>query len=199
MKPLQIGITGGIGSGKSLICRILDLLKIPVFNADEVSKKLLDTDQSVIDSVIALLGPNAYPGNGKADRIFIAGIVFNNPEKLQSLNAILHPAVQQHYINWVSMHNSSAIVAKEAAIMFESGSNKGMDHIIAVTAPEALRIERVQKRDGKSIAEVHNIIKQQLAQDEIIKRSDFCIVNDDQHLIIPQILDIISKIKSDSN
>ena len=199
MKPLQIGITGGIGSGKSLICKILDLLKIPVFNADEVSKKLLDTDQEVINSVIALLGPNAYPGNGKADRTYIAGIVFNNPEKLQSLNAMLHPAVQQHYLNWVSIHNSFPIVAKEAAIMFESGSNKGMDYIIAVTAPEELRIERVQKRDGKSVAEVNNIIKQQLSHDEVIYRSDFCIVNDNQHLVIPQILEIISKLKSDSN
>jgi len=199
MKPLQIGITGGIGSGKSIVCQALKVLGIPVYNADEASKMLLETNPDVIHSVTELLGNDAYHPDGKANRGYIAGIIFSNPDKLQGLNSILHPAVQRDYRNWVMTKTSSTIVVKEAAIMFESGSHKDMDTVIVITAPDELRISRVMKRDGKSREDVQKIMTQQLSQDEVVKRSDFVIVNDNEHLVIPQILKIIGDIKTNSN
>ncbi len=199
MKPFQLGVTGGIGSGKSVICAVLSTLGIPVYNADDESKKLLETNPDVVVAVTSLLGKDSYLPDGKADRPFIANVVFNHPEKLQKLNSILHPAVQSHYRDWVASNTSFEIVVKEAAILFESGAYKDMNAVIAVTAPMQLRIERVIARDGKSIAEVKKIISQQLSQEEVIEKSDFEIINDDQQLVIPQILEIIHQIKSRSN
>jgi dephospho-CoA kinase len=196
MKPIQVGITGGIGSGKSVVCQVLKVLGIPVYNADEESKKILDSDEKVIEAVIHLIGPDAYVSKGCANRTYIAGVVFNHPEKLQALNAILHPAVQDHYRNWVTTHKDSAVVAKEAAIMFESGSYKDMNAVVAVTAPLEIRINRVVERDGKNRNEIQKIIERQLSQDEVVKRSDFVICNDDQQLVIPQLLQILEKIKA---
>ncbi|MDQ3051205.1 MAG: dephospho-CoA kinase [Bacteroidota bacterium] len=196
MKTFQLGITGGIGSGKSVVCRVLEVLGIPVFNADEASKQLLENNHDVIYAVKKLLGTEAYQTDGKANRQFIAGIVFTDENKLQQLNNILHPAVQKNYKAWVAGHQHLQLVAKEAAIMFESGSYAYMDAIVAVTAPAELRINRVVERDGKRPADVLKILNRQLPEEEIIRRSNFKIINDDEHLIIPQILTIIEQIKT---
>ncbi len=196
MKAFQLGITGGIGSGKSVVCRVLEVLGIPVYNADEASKQLLENNNEVIDAVKNLLGVGAYHSDGSANRSFIAGIVFNDAAKLQQLNDILHPAVQKDYENWFAKNQHVELVAKEAAIMFESGSHKFMDAIVAVTAPADLRIKRVVKRDGKKPDEVQKILNRQLPEEDVVKRSDYVIINDDDHLVTPQILEIILLVKT---
>ena len=194
MKPVKIGITGGIGTGKSMICLVLEHLGIPVYHADEESKKLLETNAAVVVAVKNLLGNEAYDHAQKANRSYIASIVFNDREKLQKLNEILHPAVRQNFMEWLLKMDNHKLVAKEAAIMFESGSYKDMDYVVAVSSPDKLRIERVMQRDGKSEAEVQRIIKEQLPQEELQKRSNFVIINDNQHLVLPQVLEIIQSV-----
>lgn len=196
MKPFQLGVTGGIGSGKSVVCSVLAAMSIPVFNADASSKKILETDDAVVLSVKELLGPRSYSSSGKADRKYIASVVFNDVQKLNQLNSILHPAVQRHYNSWVEKNKEHEIVAKEAAIMFESGSNIGMDAIAAVIAPAELRIHRVVQRDNKSSDEVLKIISRQMDESLIVQKSNFIIHNDDQQLVVPQIIRILSTIKS---
>jgi dephospho-CoA kinase len=196
MKPIQLGITGGIGSGKSIICKIIEVLGIPVFYADAESKMLLETNPDIIRKVKELFGEGSYTSSGLPDRKYLSGVVFNNPDQLNKLNALLHPAVQQHYRNWVKQHEDKDMVAKEAAIMFESGSYKDMDFVIAVSSPQEVRIRRVMERDRKTENDILKIISRQLPEEEVIKRSDFVIVNDDRQLVIPRVLEIIDQIKN---
>lgn len=195
MNKLLVGITGGIGSGKSTVARIVKTLGYPVYDADDEAGRILGNDEQVIMAVKNLLGQNAFLPNGSPDRAFISSVVFNSPEKLRELNAIIHPAVRTHFQNWV-MNNQAVLLFKEAAIMFESGSYKEMDQIIAVTAPERIRIDRVMARDKKSEQQVLQIINRQLPQSELIERSHFVIVNDDKHMVIPQVLTVIEKLKT---
>ena len=199
MKPFQLGITGGIGSGKSVVCRVLSVMGIPVFNADGVSKEILEKDKQVISLVKELTGPLSYLPSGKPDKKHIASVVFNDPIKLEALNKILHPAVQSLYDQWVEQNFKHPVVAKEAAIMFESGSNKGMDAIVAVTAPVELRIWRVMSRDNKSSEEINKIISRQMDEILIVQKSNFIILNDDQHMVLPQIIQILNSLKYNFN
>lgn len=196
MNKLLIGITGGIGSGKSVIARIIKTLGFPVYDADDEAGRILETDPQVIGAVKDLIGANSFLPNGMPNRPFIASVVFNAPEKLQALNAIIHPAVHSHFHNWVKENDQSTLLFKEAAIMFESGSYKDMNYIIAVTAPKNIRITRVMIRDQKSETQVQQIINKQLAETELVKRSDFVIVNDEKQLVIPQVLSVIEKLNS---
>jgi dephospho-CoA kinase len=194
MKKTIAGITGGIGSGKSVISRMLKAMGYPVFAADEESKKILDHDPEVRRQVIALLGSAAYAAEGSADRQFIAGIVFTDPSKLEALNQILHPVVRRHFLAWAEAQKGN-LVFKEAAILFESGSYSDMDLVIGVTAPDAVRIQRVMDRDGKTEDEVRTIMNRQMPTEELISRCDFVIENDGQQLVIPQLLHILDKIR----
>ena len=197
MKKLVVGITGGIGSGKSVVARIMSTLGYPVYNADDEAGNILEKDQKVIDAVKKLIGEKAYSDTGKPDRVFISSVVFNDRDKLESLNTIIHPAVQTHFMNWVEKNTSSCLVFKEAAIMFESGSYKAMNRVIAVTAPQQLKISRVMERDGKTEAQVKKIIDKQLPQDELEAKSDFVIVNDENQLLIPQVIAVLDKLKTE--
>lgn len=194
MKPLQLGVTGGIGSGKSVVCRIFEILGIPVYNADLEAKRLLETDTKVREEVTFLLGKKAYTKEGKADRTFISGVVFADDLKLKALNNIVHPAVQLDYLNWFSIHYDSPFVVKESAIMFESGSSRGMDYIVAVIAPENVRIKRVMDRDGKTEEQVRRIMEKQLPQLEIINKSNSFIMNNDKILVLPQVLELYDRL-----
>ena len=195
MNTIQLGITGGIGSGKSVVCKMLSVMGIPVYDADTEAKLILENNADVIRQVKSLFGDNSYTEAGVANRAFIAATVFNNDEKLQKLNQIIHPAVQNHYREWVKDHQQHPIVVKEAAIMFESGSYKDMNFVAAVVAPESIRLERVVQRDGKTASQVRAIMAKQLSEDELKKRSDFIILNDNKHLVTTQILTILEKIK----
>ncbi|MDQ7961449.1 dephospho-CoA kinase [Flavobacterium lindanitolerans] len=170
-----IGLTGGIGSGKSSIAKHIESLGIPVYIADTEAKKILDT-ADVIAKVIALFGDDILE-NGKIDRKKIAALVFQDPEKLKKYNAIIHPEVYLHFQNWVKQHSNYPLVVKEAAILFESGSYKDCDKIILVTAPKENRIQRVMKRDAVTREAVEQRMSHQWDDETKKSMSDFVIEN----------------------
>lgn len=182
------GITGGIGSGKSTVCSVFEILGVPVYYADDESKKLFQ-DPVISDFILDKFGKTIL-SDGKIDRKLLGSIVFNDPEKLAVLNEIMHPAVKNNFNKWCEFHSDSAYVLKEAAILFESESYKGVQKIITVTAPVDMRIARVVKRDQVSREDVLKRIASQMSDEEKIKRSDFVLVNDEKELIIPEIIKI---------
>jgi dephospho-CoA kinase len=183
-----VGITGGIGSGKSTVCRIFSALGIPVFNADEEAKTLY-ADRNVREQVTALLGPGAYK-DGRLDRAAVAKKVFSDKQLLSRLNAIIHPAVQHRFAEWCKGFSASPYVLKEAAILFESGTDKDTDAVITVVAPKAVKVARVMQRDQVSSEEVEKRMKSQWSDEEKTGRSAFVIHNDEQQLLIPQVLKV---------
>ena len=183
-----IGITGGIGSGKSTVCRIFGALGIPVFYADAEAAILMANDVNLRRQVIEILGPEAYPA-GKIDRTFIAGRVFGNVHLLAGLNAIVHPAVGDVWKRWAKAHAGTApYVLKEAAILFESGTHTSVDKVIGVSAPPALRLARTQTRDGSTAEAVQQRMNRQLDEAEKMSRCDFIITNNDRQALLPQVL-----------
>lgn len=187
---LKIGITGGIGSGKSTVCSMFELLGIPVYYADEEAKKIIDNDPSVKERLLLLFGTNVLNENQSIDRKKLAALVFNDKKKLEQLNNIVHPAVALHTDRWTKAHAQFPYVLKEAAILFESGAYKAVDKVITVTAPIELKITRVMQRDKATREQVQERMNNQLSDEEKIKRSDFVIYNDEQQLVIPQVLKI---------
>lgn len=190
-----IGLTGGIGSGKSTVANYIASKGIPVYIADEEAKKLMNSEQ-LLSKIQAIFKENILTDSGNLDRKKIAEIVFNAPEKLTELNKIVHPAVKIHFDNWVKKHKNTPFIIKEAAILFETGGNLTCDKVILVTAPEELRIERAMKRDKVDRASVMKRIQNQWSEEEKIKRSDFIVNNLDLKTTlnkIDQILKILSK------
>ncbi len=182
---LRVGITGGMGSGKTTVCRVFESLGIPVYDADYWAKWLIEHDETVKDGMVALFGPHAY-NNGVYDRAYIAGIVFRDAVKLAGLNALVHPAVERHSRDWHAQQ-TAPYTLKEAALMIESGSNRFLDRLIVVTAPVQVRIQRVIQRDGLPEAQVIARMERQLPEAEKITLADFVIVNDGQHALVPQV------------
>ena len=189
---LKIGLTGGIGSGKSLVSRIFSVLGVPVFHSDEVSKYLINQNQKIIDAVSEVFGTQIYR-QGMLDRKKLSEIVFDNKALLERLNSILHPAVTAEFKKWLSNCTGSTYIIKEAAILFESGTHQDLDIVITVTAPEDMRISRVMERDGISAEEVTHRMRNQLDEKERISRSDEIIQNDGQELVIPQVIELHNK------
>ena len=192
---LKIGITGGIGSGKSTVCSFFSVMGIPVFEADRVAKKLMVTDSEIREKLIRLFGSAVYLPDATIDRKFLAGIVFKDPSLLAQLNGIVHPVVRKTFFDWCEKQQSSYII-HEAAILFESGFYKMMDKTITVVTSENERIQRVMKRDGITLELVKERIKNQWSDEERIKLADFVIGNNDDQLIIPQIIEIDKKIRA---
>lgn len=186
----KIGITGGIGSGKTTVARVFEQLGIPVYHADYWAKEIMNTEPLVIERLKELFGEHIYDSAGKANRKRIAELVFADKNKLNELNSIIHPAVWLHGENWLKQHTGKPYILKEAAILFESGGNKDMDKVIMVTAPKQLRTERVMKRDMVTAAEVEARMANQWPDEQKIALSDFVIVNDDRQLVIPQVLEV---------
>lgn len=184
---IKIGITGGIGSGKSTVCTVFELLAIPVYYADDEAKKMLDAD-SVRKSIITVFGNDVLNEKGVMDRKKISSIVFNDKKKLEQLNSIIHPAVADHFTNWLKHYSSYKYIVKEAAILFESNAYKQVDQVITVVAPTELRINRAMQRDAISKEQVEQRMNYQMSDEEKIKRSQFVIHNDEKQLLIPQIL-----------
>ncbi len=183
---IHVGLTGGIGSGKSTVAKIFALLGIPVYYADEAARKLMNEDEGIKEMIIRHFGIKAYDNNG-LNRSYIAGIVFNDPEKLALLNSLTHPATIRHAGEWMKSQTSPYTI-KEAALLFESGSAASLDLIIGVYAPRQLRIARTRLRDGITEEEVVHRMNRQLDEEEKMKRCDRIITNDEQHLLIPQVL-----------
>jgi dephospho-CoA kinase len=192
-KPLRIGITGGIGSGKTLVSKIFSLLNVPVYNADERAKLILHNDKMVVTKVKEAFGEEAYQ-NGILNSAYISQKVFNDPRKLEILNSIVHPQVGTDFKKWCDEFSERPYVLKEAALLYEAGSYKDLDKIIVVNAPENLRIKRVVKRDPQRTEEsVKSIIAKQWPDDEKVRRADYVIMNDDKNMIIPQVIALHEK------
>jgi len=187
---LKVGITGGIGSGKTTVCKVFETLGVPVYYADVEAKKIQEEDAEVKGAIVKEFGENIITSSGTIDRTKLAAIVFNNKDKLQKLNNIVHPAVAKHFNDWLAANRASKYTLQEAAILFESGVYKTVDKIISVIAPLDIRIARTIKRDRISEELVKQRINNQLSDEEKIKRSDFIIYNDEQQLLIPQIIRI---------
>jgi dephospho-CoA kinase len=187
---LRIGVTGGIGSGKSLVCRVIETLGYPVFYSDLVARTITDTDTQVKEQVKELFGSSIYT-DGILDRKKVAELVFADGELLAKLNSIIHPAVARSFEQWCMQNSSSKLVFKEAAILFETGIYRELHKTILVTAPEELRIKRVVERDGVSESEVRARMARQMPEGEKIKLADFIIDNSSNQLILPQILSIV--------
>lgn len=187
---LHVGITGNIGSGKSTVCRLFEILGIPVYYADIRAKELLNTDSEIISKVKQLLGADVYDLNNKLNRKKVAELVFANPELLKKYNAIIHPAVLQDGSSWMQQFEEKPYTLKEAALLFESGAYQQLDKIICVTAPEKIRITRVQKRDNVSENEVLQRMQNQWSEEKKTAASDYIITNDGTSLLIPQVMEI---------
>ncbi|HCL05927.1 MAG TPA: dephospho-CoA kinase [Chitinophagaceae bacterium] len=185
---LKIGLTGGIGSGKSTVAGIFKVLGIPVFDADANARQLMETDKTLQSGIVALFGDKAYE-DGRLNRKLIADIVFNDPFQLEKLNALVHPAAINAGESWAKKQNAIYVI-KEAALFFEAGSTEGMDYIIGVYASRHIRINRVMKRDSISREEVMSRMKRQIQEEIKMRLCDFVILNDDQHLVIPQVLQL---------
>ncbi len=185
---LQVGITGGIGSGKTTVCKIFEILGIPVYYADERAKWLMTNDLNIIKDIKNEFGATAYNEKGELNRQYIAEIAFHNPEKLQALNALVHPAVFEDGRNWHRTQQNVPYTLKEAALLFESGSYKELDKIIVVTAPLDVRIQRVMERDQISQEAVQARISKQMLEEEKINQADYLIVNDGEQTLIAQVL-----------
>lgn len=190
---LTVGITGGIGSGKSTICRIFEVMEVPVFNADAEARRIQNEDPNIRSSMISLFGNEVYNDDG-LNRKLVAELVFNNKLLLDQLNKIIHPATLVAFEKWKQDYSSNHYVIKEAAILFESKSNIGLDKIIVVSAAEELRIERIIKRDNISREQIISRMNNQLAEEERIAKADFVIVNDEKSAIIPQVLAVHEKL-----
>lgn len=186
---LKVGITGGIGSGKTTVCQIFATLGIPIYYADVRAKELMISDADLIQQIKKLFGENAYL-NGELNRKYIAEKAFHDKNLLQQLNTIVHPAVFQNTLNWFQTHHNKAYTLYEAAIMFESGSYKLMDKMISVFAPLEDRISRTMKRDHISREEVLERVNKQMPEEEKMKRADFVIYNDHSQPLIQQVLTI---------
>jgi dephospho-CoA kinase len=185
---LKVGITGGIGSGKSTVSRIFELLGVPVYYADTAAKEIMHTDEELKAKVQEHFGPDIYK-DGKLDRAALGKIVFNDKEQLELLNSLVHPATIRHSDEWASRQNAPYVL-KEAALLFESGSSQSLDKIIGVFAPQPLRLLRVMKRDNATREEVLARMNKQIDENIKMRLCDYVIHNDEQQLVIPQVLSL---------
>ena len=189
--PINIGITGGIGAGKSTVCKLFNMLGIPVYNADDKAKALMTRDQNIITAIKKNFGNRTYLPDGQLNRTYLGKSLFKDDKQLKIINEIVHPAVAEDFEKWRNGHEVKPYLVKEAALLIESGSYKLLDYLITVTSPLNTRIERVLSRDAHRTKEhIREIISKQLSDEERIAKSDFIITNDKQTLLIPQVLKI---------
>lgn len=191
---ITVGITGGIGTGKSMICRIISIMGYPVFYSDTEAKEILSADANVRNQIIQSFGEESYLGE-KPNTLFLAEVVFKNQQKLEKLNQIVHPAVRQKFKIWAQNQNSP-VVFNEAAVLFESGSHRNFSKTVLITSPTELRIERLLKRDESTLEKIKSRMQNQWSDDKKIPLADFVITNDEHSLIVPQVLSLLQKLKS---
>lgn len=191
---LKIGLTGGIGSGKSVVAGIFKVLGIPVFDADSEARLIMEKDEKVATSIQNMFGDESYIDK-KLNRKYIANIVFNDPAKLKQLNAIVHPAAILAANNWMNIQTTPYVI-KEAALLFESGSASQLDYFVGVHAPQSLRIKRAMQRDNATREQVLARMSRQSDEEEKMKLCDFVVVNDEKQLLIPQVLQLHQKFLS---
>ncbi|WP_339868054.1 dephospho-CoA kinase [uncultured Algoriphagus sp.] len=188
--PLLVGITGGIGSGKSTVAKIFSILQIPIYSADDRAKWLMSNDSDLKNQLTEAFGAESYNSEGELDRAYLAHTVFSNPEKVKLINSLVHPAVAKDFKEWASQQ-STAYVVKEAALIYETGGDKALDYVINVSSPLKVRISRTLMRDShRSEEQVNQIVNQQLPDEQKNELADFVIKNTDNKMLIPQVLKI---------
>lgn len=185
---LKVGLTGGIGSGKSIVARVFGLLGVPVFEADAAGRQLLTEDATVRAAIQERFGESVVH-HGTVDRKALAAVVFQAPQALADLNAIVHPAVRQAFRQWAEQQNAPYVLM-EAAILAETGGHKAFDRVVVVSAPEPVRLKRVMARDRVTEAEVKARMRNQASEEDRLAIADHIIHNDDRHLVIPQVLQV---------
>lgn len=184
---MVVGITGGIGSGKSLVCQVFSILQIPVYSSDDESRYISQSDPEIQSALVGLLGSEIYH-NGILNRPLMAERIFKDAVLLDKVNRIIHPKVADHFKMWLKNHSNKPYVIQESAILFESNAYLFCDKKVTVTSPEPLRISRVIQRKNMSMEKIRAIMHHQIPETDKILRSDYMIVNDESQLLIPQIL-----------
>lgn len=185
---LKIGITGGIGSGKTSVCKVFGVLGIPVFSSDAAGREIMDIDTGIILKLNSIAGKNLYP-NGTLDRTELARLIFNNPRMLEKVNSTVHPAVFSRFSEWEKKQNAPYVIM-ETAILFENGGYGNVDRVITVTAPVEERIVRVMRRSNLTKEQVTERIRNQMSDAEMVKQSHYVIDNSENTMIIPAVLKI---------
>ena len=188
-----LGLTGGIGSGKTLVCSILEKLGIEVYYADSEAKRLMNTDPDLVIQIKKLFGMEAYNGTS-LNREFLAKEVFGDPAKLALLNAAVHPVVRKDFSHWAQTQKDAPYIVEETAILFESGARQFLDGSVLVYAPEGLRLQRVMDRDGLNEEEVRSRMKNQMDEEEKKRLADHVIINDEKEMLLPQVIELHKKI-----
>jgi dephospho-CoA kinase len=184
---IRVGVTGGIGSGKTMVCRAFESLGVPVYYADLAARALIDSQKDIRDKLIALFGSDIYVNN-TLNRPRFASIVFNDKQLLETANNIIHPRVHEDFCGWAKIHVNKNYIIEEAAILFESGGNVLVDKCITVISPVEIRIKRLMKRPGMTMEKIEGIMATQWPDEKKLEYSDFVIMNDEKTLITPQIL-----------
>ncbi|HVF81436.1 MAG TPA: dephospho-CoA kinase [Flavisolibacter sp.] len=194
---LRIGLTGGIGSGKTTVAKIFELLQVPVYYADAASKRLYKTDTGLMQKLKQHFGNDIYIED-ELNRARLASLVFNDPQKLELLNSLVHPPTIRDAVEWMNKQTTPYVI-KEAALLFESGSAEGLDFVIGVYAPQPLRIKRVMERDVATQDEVRSRMARQMNEEEKMKLCDFVITNDEEGLVVPQVMKLHEQLTSRSS
>lgn len=192
---IKVGITGGIGSGKSTVCKVFEFLRIPVYSTDIEAKRLMNCDQSIIEALIHRFGKEVYTEDGLLNRAFLASKIFQSKMELKFVNSVVHPAVRKDFEHWAKVQNAPYVI-QESALIFESKNQSVFDYVVSVSASEETRIERVVERDGCTVDDVKNRLKSQLAQDIKDRMATFVLQSDRNDLLLPQIIEIHNKILS---
>jgi len=186
---IKVGITGGIGTGKSLICQVFSKLGVPVYFADIVARKLTLSDPEIRKELILLMGRDIYTGN-QLNRTEMTQRIFNDPALLKQVEQIIHPRVFEHFKEWCIYHANYPYIIQESAILFESEAYLLFDRFVAVSAPMKLRISRVIKRKGMTMEMIRSIMRHQSPEEDKIKRAHYVLVNDEKRMLLPQILSL---------
>lgn len=195
----RIGITGGIGAGKSIVSRLFSLLGVPVYDADSAAKRLMETQEGLRRDISSTFGPDVYLEDGKLNRAKVAQQVFGDEKALDALNRLVHPRVMEDYENWTRTHPEAEYTLREAAILYESGTWKDLDQVILVDAPEPLRVKRTMLRDSRTEAEVRSIMSRQWSTEKKRNLAAYIIENDESRALIPQVLQIDAAIRKSNN
>lgn len=195
---VRVGLTGGIGSGKTLICSILEKLRIPVYYADVEAKRLMNSDPDLKEGILELIGEEAYRGES-LDRKYLAGRLFGDAALLADMNALVHPAVRKDFQSWSRRQKEVPYVVEEAAILFESGAYKELDHTVLVYAPEEIRISRVMERDRCDRVSVLKRMDHQMSDEVKKELADHILVNDGKQMLLPQVIEWHNKLIKRNN